>query len=417
MDYQNPSPYPFIQLDSDGPDGTDILRFNALSRYKAFSGHDGCTTAKFLVYEIPSESRGIGSLIHLVSSMLRYAICHGRILYLMPIDLPISDKRWRFPGCGGSLLECFFLPLTQCVLPLDVIRSAKVVRSGLGLDLYPMQNERVVRMTGLPSSGRCTLCGDRWEGNDGFFDGLYYGAMGYMVDMNEDGTLDHSKTEWQSQKYKKLWHVQSMRSDIKAPWQSTMVRYILRPRPWVSAVLKDIVDSRLVVALPVTHSDQDTDRGEVEAVSFERCPEVPAPYVSVHVRFGNKVLEQKLKPLQDYMHMVRVKYPHIRNIFLSTETESVIIAMVHQYPGYNFFLLAYPRQEKLMLYDKVVDFDYADEFLYSMANLYAATHAQGFVGTLTSNWCALIMEIERTRGDGGSDYASLDQGSSLSVCF
>jgi hypothetical protein len=417
IDYQNPNPYPFIRIDSALPDGTDMEQFNALSQYRSFSSDERCNEAKFLIYQIPSEQRGIGSLFHLISSMLRFAICHGRILYLMPLDLPVSEKRWRFPGCRGGFMDCFFLPLTQCTLSSEQVRDALTINDGVGLDLYPWKNERVLRMVGLPSNGRCRLCGDRWEGNKDFFDGVYFGELGYMVSYQEDGTLDTWKTSWQHEKYKQLWHLRAMQSDIKAPWQSTMIRYLLRPRPWLSSILKDIVDSRLVTATLKGSKSDDDDDDDNRPLTVFRQSRVPAPYVSMHVRFGNKALEQKLKPLLSYMRMMQAKYPHVRNVFVSTETEKVIDTLVREYPSYNFYFIDYPRKEVLSLRNSVVDFNYVDEFLYSMANLYVATHAQGFIGTLTSNWCSLVMEVERTRGDGGTDYMSLDQGSSMSLCF
>lgn len=60
---------------------------------------------------------------------------------------------------------------------------------------------------------------------------------------------------------------------------------------------------------------------------------------------------------------------------------------------------------------------FISEFLYSMANLYVATEADAFVGTLTSNWCAMIHQLERSRGDGGADYYSMDGGTAFSACF
>jgi len=408
LDFQNPGPFPFVRIDRDEPDMWPDDNYVRLSQHRSFSAFSQCQTSKFLVYTIPSESRGIGSLLHLIASMMRYALCHDRILYLMPLDLPISEKRWRAPGCRGSFLDCFFLPLTQCSLSAEEIRNAVTVRDGTGLDMYPWKNSRVVRMVGLPSDGRCALCGARWDGNKDFFDGVYSGEMGYMVGHLADGSLDTWKTAWQRNKYRQLWHIRAMQSDIKGPWQSSMVRYLLRPRPWFSEHLKDTVNSRLVKSKRHGHNN---------SVSVVRCRKIPAPYVSVHVRFGNKVLETKSKPLDSYMKMVKHKYPHVRNIFVSTETADVIRTLVRDYERYTFYFIDYPRQEKLSLRNSQNEFNYADEFAFSMANLYVAVHAQGFVGTLTSNWCSLIMEMERTRGDGGSDYMSLDHGSSMSVCF
>ena len=146
---------------------------------------------------------------------------------------------------------------------------------------------------------------------------------------------------------------------------------------------------------------------------------IPGPYVSLHVRFGNKVAEQELKPLENYMNMIAKKYPLVNNIFVSTETEDIIAVLVEAYPMYRFYFLDYTRTETLKLDHNMKDptMDYAYEMLFSLANLYVAVEAYGFVGTLTSNWCYLIMELERTRGDGGSDYNSVDLGSSMSVCF
>lgn len=61
--------------------------------------------------------------------------------------------------------------------------------------------------------------------------------------------------------------------------------------------------------------------------------------------------------------------------------------------------------------------DYVNEFMFSMANLIAAVEASGFIGTLSSNWCSMIHHLERTRGDGGYDYLSVDRGSVFTECF
>lgn len=57
------------------------------------------------------------------------------------------------------------------------------------------------------------------------------------------------------------------------------------------------------------------------------------------------------------------------------------------------------------------------EWFMSLANLFVATEADGFVGTLTSNWCTMIAKLARTRGDGGAEYFSVDRGSFYTSCF
>ena len=92
-----------------------------------------------------------------------------------------------------------------------------------------------------------------------------------------------------------------------------------------------------------------------------------------------------------------------------------------EYPQYRFHFLNFRRLEYLDLGLKDPNVycrtDYIYEFLMSMANLYVAAEAYGFVGSLTSNWCAMIMHLERTRGDGGYDYLSVDRGSAFTTCF
>ena len=60
-------------------------------------------------------------------------------------------------------------------------------------------------------------------------------------------------------------------------------------------------------------------------------------------------------------------------------------------------------------------------FMLSMANLYIATEAEFFVGPLSSSWCATVNYMQRTRGDAGTDYHSVDMVSSYDVmmpeCF
>lgn len=67
-----------------------------------------------------------------------------------------------------------------------------------------------------------------------------------------------------------------------------------------------------------------------------------------------------------------------------------------EYPEYRFHVLNYPRKEflDLALENQHVAYhqstDYVDEMLFSLANLYVASEAQAFVGTLSSNWCAMV---------------------------
>ena len=92
--------------------------------------------------------------------------------------------------------------------------------------------------------------------------------------------------------------------------------------------------------------------------------------------------------------------------------------LYREYPEYRFHFLRYPRLEYLDLGlqedvegngdketagkqkqkqkgDRVnksasSTTDFVEELLFSMANLHVAAEAQGFVGTLSSNWCMMV---------------------------
>lgn len=94
---------------------------------------------------------------------------------------------------------------------------------------------------------------------------------------------------------------------------------------------------------------------------------------------------------------------------------------ISEYPEYNFHFLRYERIEflnvELSKTKNINAIVFVKEFLYSLTNLYVAIEANGFIGTLTSNWCVMIQHLERTRGDGGYDYYSMDQGTAFTSCY
>lgn len=192
---------------------------------------------------------------------------------------------------------------------------------------------------------------------------------------------------------------------IKVFWLSQFVRYITRPRPWFVETLKSIARTRLrrIICEPLCRN--------VAVDSIEK------PFASMHVRYGSKILEQPQKPLQNYMNFLTKKAKHVKKVFLSTETEWVIQDLAKSYPEVEFYYLEYNRIEHMDLRVIEDSVDYPMELMLSFANLYIAIEATVFVGSLTSSWCMLINQLERTRGDGGTDYWSVDVGSQYTTCF
>ena len=272
-----------------------------------------------------------------------------------------------------------------------------------------------------------SLCGDSWTNDVRFFDGLFIGELGFQGIRNKDGTIDTRTTDVIDKSMLHFWHGKSFMGNIKIFWLSQFVRYVMRPLPWFKESLKNVVNTKLR-----SIRCGDLDGAAYQSAEMVQCMRtydervccmiqsalyIPRPYVSLHVRYGNKAIEQKLQPLQKYMNYIRKKAPHIRNIFISTETVSVIDELATNYSYYTFYLIDYQRKERIDLSTIDPDFNYSDEFIHSFVNLYVSIEADFFVGSLTSSWCTLIHQMERTRGDGGVDYLSTDYGSQYTVCF
>lgn len=249
--------------------------------------HVNCENAKFLIFEPFTTVHGIGSIILQISIALRFAICHGRILYLPPSWVLLQEethRRWMADHCNGSILDCYFLPPSSCQLTELDIMNAPYLVDGDELEYYPLKMERVVAMLGLPTNGHCTVCGSEWSGDFTFFDGLSI------------------KNNVPHESFNHLKYMFLFLGKQKLPWLAQMTRYLLRPRPWFAKQLQEVIRTRLSSPKKV----------------------IPRPFASIHVRYGEKVLEVNQVPLENYMAILGRKAPHIHHVFLSTETESVI---------------------------------------------------------------------------------------------
>jgi hypothetical protein len=334
------------------------------------------------------------------------------------------------------------------------VRDAPSVFRGLGLSQEPVASTRVVKMTGLPLTGHCSLCNDQWGhhssvfrgdgpfarsrklrsepylfdvdsgGDSRFFDGLPLGeevTLTLATDLYADspllGVMSRVNRRWYS-----YFHFGAYRGAVKLPWLSMMVRFLLRPRAWFRSLLQYVVASTLTRGTELVRLHGSGAFGEGSADAYDDGHallqgEIPHPYVSIHVRHGIKAVEQKLVEVDRYFDVMRTKYPHIRRVFMSTESAWTIAHAVERYPELEIYSLDYHRVASMRV-SQMEAVDYPYEFVFSFANLYLAAAADGFVGTLTSNWCTIIQYLEHTRGDGGVPYHSVDgRGSAFTQCF
>ena len=270
----------------------------------------GCLGAKFIVFEPDATKHGIGSMLAQIAVVLRFALCHNRILHLVPPQLTAhEDKlvRWTHPQCKSmTFLECYFKHVTNCSLSLREIDDALILTDGRLMQTRQFRDARVVRLLQLPTEGHCTVCGSAWTGSTEFFDGLHIGVVGFVIQQGSD----HMLLNILEPDTKNMTNMVAFMERVKLPWMAQMIRYILRPRIWFSRYIQQVVKTRIYC------NTNGTIRNTYGSI--------PHPYASLHVRYGEKVLETESVPLDKYMRVLKRKASHIKNIFVSTETERIL---------------------------------------------------------------------------------------------
>ncbi len=308
-----------------------------------------CRDARFLVYD--PVHYGVGSMIHYAALSLALAISSDRILYFhAPQDS--NWKMWRPRRCSVVAMECYFERITSCILPAEDLEHAPVANAE---NWDKLGSERIVRVKDEFSIPLCSWC-----------------------------------TPWKHLQFLDSVLPRNLRSHFVAsemPLMAQLVRYIVRPRRHTDLAVRAFLSNHF------------------------NC-HIERPFASMHVRYGDKIKREAVaQPLQKYMAMLETKAPHIKTVFVSTETAAVIANLTRDYKNTTFQYIDYERLESGGPGNAVPE----REFIASLANLYVSIHADFFVGSLSSNWCRLIHELERTRGDAGHDYWSVDV-SQFSTC-
>ena len=207
-------------------------------------------------------------MIEVTAAAFRFAICLDRIFILLPTKKQaVTYTKWRHNGCKANMLTCYFRDITGCHVSskeIDYAINNLASDTGKGFDAYPLNKQKVLFLRGLPRAGLCDLCYDTWPTSSSFFDG---------VQMEINGMADT----------KNMLHFTAFASQIKLPYISQFLRFLLRPRKWFDEALSQIVQFRMHSPLPtLSGSDQSCQAGQsacaVEKASF------PKSFISLHIR-------------------------------------------------------------------------------------------------------------------------------------
>ena len=242
-----------------------------------------CAKANYLIFN--PVNFGIGSMLHMMASALSVAICTNRILYLANTGV---IEVWKPRNCQSDTSpECYFQRVTNCQLSAKEIGPISKLPRLDYKSWTSLKNTRIVMAEGSIPDGPCSFCSPQPK-------------FPFIADLSErDAFLGH-----------------------EAPIMANLIRYVLRPLPWFDKAVHDFI-------------------------LRQKVQYIPRPFASVHVRYGDKIIkEAKKMPLSHYMDIIKQHRTDIKDVFLSTETDSVIHELRKNYKDFNFHIFEYSRIEK-----------------------------------------------------------------------
>ncbi|KAK3155519.1 hypothetical protein QOZ80_2BG0204250 [Eleusine coracana subsp. coracana] len=171
-------------------------------------------------------------------------------------------------------------------------------------------------------------------------------------------------------------------------------------------VLQSTQNSSLKVG--TTRAESDIER----LVWSDHKPYIPRPLLSMHVRMGDKACEMVVVGFKEYMELagnLRKRFPSLKNIWLSTEMQAIIVRTKY-YTDWNFYFTNVSRQGDNMsmaVYEASLGRETSTN--YPLVNFMMATEADFFIGALGSTWCYLIDGMRNTGGKVMSGYLSVNK--------
>ncbi|KAG0593404.1 hypothetical protein KC19_1G327300, partial [Ceratodon purpureus] len=208
-------------------------------------------------------------------------------------------------------------------------------------------------------------------------------------------------------------------------WRAQAIRYLMRfPTQYMCSLMNKarheafgIVAAKLVVqTLPYNWPKENTnlENGGLETFVWTPAkPWIPRPILSLHVRIGDKGKEMRLYPFKVYMELakrVRKRFPHVSQVWLSSEMQNVIESSKHYNHNWTFFYTKVQRQRgRTSMKDYEKSLGRKASTNNAFVNLLMAADADFFVGALGSTWCTIIDGLRSTNGKIMAGYLSVNE--------
>ena len=136
---------------------------------------------------------------------------------------------------------------------------------------------------------------------------------------------------------------------------------------------------------------------------------LPHPFVSIHVRHGDKGNEMHLHAFSEYLNATRVllKHPRGASVFVSTEDGAVIDEAAENKEWKFFWTTGHKRLNSGPIQASGVH-GTAEEMRIAFLNLYICLEADAFVWIRGSNWGRLLDELRNVSGRCDSPNVDID---------
>ncbi|MBA0687230.1 hypothetical protein Goari_014783 [Gossypium aridum] len=207
-------------------------------------------------------------------------------------------------------------------------------------------------------------------------------------------------------------------------WRAQAVRYLMRFQTEYTCGLLNVARhaafGKEAAKMVLASIDRDwpkviTNQPKSEIEEFvwsNHRPWVPRPLLSMHVRMGDKACEMKVVKFEEYMelaHRIQMHFPHLKNVWLSTEMQEVI-DKTRSYPHWNFYYTNVTRQVgnvSMATYEASLGRKTSTN--YPLVNFLMAVESDFFIGALGSTWCFLIDGMRNTGGKVMAGYLSVNK--------
>ncbi|KAL3650156.1 hypothetical protein CASFOL_006559 [Castilleja foliolosa] len=325
---------------------------------------------------------GIGAQFAGMCGLLAIAINEKRVLVTGYYNRADHD------GCKGSSRSswsCYFFPETS----VECRRRA-----------FELMHDKAALENGVITGKDNYTSRDIWSGRIPRVWGNPWSIIQPTTEVNGSLIVHHRKID-------RRW------------WRAQAIRYLMRFETDYTCNIMNIARhtafGREAAKMVLKSSSKDVQgkkHGIETFVWSNHKPWLPRPMLSMHVRMGDKACEMKVVGFEEYMHLaekVRKRFPHLNNIWLSTEMQDVIDRS-RSYQHWKFYYTNVTRQTgnvTMATYEASLGRETSTN--YPLVNFLMASEADFFVGALGSTWCFLIDGMRNTGGKVMSGYLSVNK--------